>query len=92
MLVAFALYALFVIQFASLQGIFAARLMVLYFLTWYFRGPPAAGREGRKEKSGDTPAPPAMGLRPPAPPALLFRAAGRKEGGRCRGVWGSLSS
>src|SRR5579883_1274295 len=32
--------------------------------------PPAAGRERGENEAGDTPAPPAMGLRPPAPPLL----------------------
>jgi len=36
----------------------------------------AAGREGGKKESGDTPEPSAMGLRPPAPPALV-RKRGR---------------
>jgi|SRR5579883_1080120 len=58
-----------------------SRRMALSFLTWYTSGElfrdsrPAAGgpRRGEKE-SGDTPEPPAMGLRPPAPPAALFSA------------------
>jgi len=53
--------------------------MILYFLTWYTSGElfkdsrPACGGPRREEKeAGDTPEPPAMGLRPPAPPADLF--------------------
>src|SRR5579883_36523 len=35
-------------------------------------GPPAAGHGRGREMAGDTPAPPAMGLRPPAPPPEQF--------------------
>src|SRR5579883_1718076 len=56
--------------------------MVLYFLTWYtseelFRDsrPACGGPKGGRKESGDTPEPPAMGLRPPAPPA----ESGRKR-------------
>src|SRR5579883_2455868 len=48
-----------------------ARLMVLSFVIWYSSGPPAAGPEGGEKESGDTPEPPAMGLRPPAPPLFV---------------------
>jgi len=68
---------------ASLRVSYAVLLFVLYapgFFIWYAFVPPQAGRE-KKGESGDTPAPPAMGLRPPAPPlfACLRRDEKKKE-------------
>src|SRR5579883_393618 len=62
---------------------------MVYFSLSRESRPACGGPKGGRKEAGDTPAPPAMGLRPPAPPAVLFRgfvpvlkskhhAAGRK--------------
>src|SRR5579883_2804659 len=46
---------------------------MVYFSLSRESRPACGGPKGGRKEAGDTPAPPAMGLRPPAPPAVLFR-------------------
>ncbi len=61
----------------GLSDSIAVRLMILSFFFRSYSGTPAArlqqAEKGEKRKRGTPPRTPAMGLRPPAPPAELFQ-------------------